>query len=121
MEHVCSSCSIEVLCDFTKACKGIFIVSFLLVLLLLGAIFDPMTNFAAISASIFVYIFCLGIFSRNSFCRALVKFSTFGFSSETSSTSSLGGAGRKTADSLGICFEIFLLCLYLCLYQRDTE
>ena len=91
MEHVCSSCSIEILCDFTKACKGIFIVSFLLVLLLFGAIFDPMTNFAAISASIFVYIFCLGIFSRNSFGGAFVKLSTSGFSSETSSTSSSAG------------------------------
>ena len=122
MEHVCSSCSIEILCNFTKACECIFIVSFLLVLLLLGAIFDPMTYFAAISASIFVYIFCLGIFSRNSFCRALVKLTTSGFSSETSSTSSFGGAGRKTVDSLGIfCSGIFLLCLYLCLYQRDTE
>ena len=91
MEHICSSCSIEILCDFTKACKGIFIVSFLLVLLLLYAIFNPMTNFAAISASIFVYIFCLGIFSRNSFGRALVKLTTSGFSSETSVTSSSAG------------------------------
>ena len=91
MEHVCSSCSIEILCDFTKACKGIFIVSFLFVLLLLWAIFNPMTNFTAISASIFVYIFCLGVFSRNSFGRALVKLTTSGFSSETSATSSSAG------------------------------
>ena len=83
MEHVCSS--------FTEACKGVFIVSFLLVLLLLGAIFDPMTNFAAISASIFVYIFCFGVFPRNSFGRALVKLSTLGFSSETSTISSSAG------------------------------
>ena len=91
MEHVCSSCSIEILGDFTEACKEVFSVSFLLVLLLLGAIFDPVTNFAAISASIFVYIFCFGVFPRNSFGRALVKLSTSGFSSETSSTSSLVG------------------------------
>ena len=91
MEHVCSSCSIEISGDFTNASKGIFIVSFLLVLLLLGAIFDPVTNLTAISASIFVYIFRLGIFFRNSFCRALVKLSTSGFSSETSATSSLAG------------------------------
>ena len=91
MEHVCSSCSIEILCDFTEACKGVFSVSFLLVLLLLGAIFDPMTNFAAISASILVYIFCFGAFPRNSFGRALVKLSTSGFSSETSLTSSSAG------------------------------
>ena len=91
MEHVCSSCSIEILGDFTKACKGVFIVSFFLVLLLLGAIFHPMTNFTAISALIFVYIFGFGVFSRDSFCRALVKFSTSGFSSETSSTSSSAG------------------------------
>ena len=91
MEHVCSSCSIEILGDFTEACKGVFSVSFLLVLLLLGAIFDPMTNFTAISASIFVYIFCFGVFPRNSFGRALVKLSTSGFSSETSSTSSSSG------------------------------
>ena len=95
MEHVCSSCSIEILCNFTKACESIFIVSFLLVLLLLWAIFNPMTNFAAISASIFVYIFCLGIFSRNSFCRALAKLSTSGISSETSvASSSAGLVGR---------------------------
>ena len=91
MEHVCSSCSIEILGDFTEACKGVFSVSFLLVLFLLGAIFDPMTNFAAISASIFVYIFCFGVFPRNSFGRALVKLSTSGFSSETSMTSSSSG------------------------------
>ena len=91
MEHVCSSCSIEILGDFTEACKCVFSVSFLLVFLLLGAIFDPMTNFAAISASIFVYIFCFGVFPRNSFGRALIKLSTSGFSSETSSTSSLAG------------------------------
>ena len=121
MEHVCSSCSIEILCNFTKACECIFIVSFLLVLLLLGAIFDPMTYFAAISTSIFVYIFCLGIFSRNSFCRALVKLTTSGFSSETSSTSSSVGLVRRL-DFPGIfCLGIFLLCLYLCLFQRDTE
>ena len=91
MEHVCSSCSIEILCNFTKACECIFIVSFLLVLLLLGAIFDPMTYFTTISASIFVYIFCFGVFSRNSFCRALVKLTTSGFSSETSPASSSAG------------------------------
>ena len=91
MEHVCSSCSIAILGNFTEACKGAFSVSFLLVLLLLGAIFDPMTNFTAISASIFVYIFCFRVFPRNSFGRALVKLSTSGFSSETSSTSSLAG------------------------------
>ena len=91
MEHVCSSCSIEILSDFTEACKGVFSVSFLLVLLLLGAIFDPMTNFTAISASVFVYIFCFGVFPRNSFGRAPVKLSTSGFSSETSMTSSSAG------------------------------
>ena len=91
MEHVCSSCSIEVLGDFTEACKGVFSVSFLLVLLLLGAIFNAMTNFTAISALIFVYIFCFGVFPRNFFCRALVKLSTSGFSSETCTTSSLAG------------------------------
>ena len=91
MEHVCSSCSIEILGNFTEARKGVFSVSFLLVLLLLGAIFDPMTNFAAISASFFVYIFCFGVFPRNSFCRALVQLSTSGFSSETSTTSSSAG------------------------------
>ena len=95
MEHVCSFCSIEILGDFTKAGKGVFIVSFFLVFLLSGAIFHPMTNFTAISASIFVYIFCFGVFSRDSFCRALVKLSTSGFSSETSSTSSsVGLVGR---------------------------
>ena len=95
MEHVCSSCSIEILGDFTEACKGVFSVSFLLVLLLLGAIFDPMTNFAAISASIFVYILCFGVFSWNSFGGTLVKFSTSGFSSKTSMTSSsVGLVGR---------------------------
>ena len=95
MEHVCSSCSIEILGNFTKACKSIFSVSFLLVLLLLGAIFDPMTNFAAISASIFVYIFCFGVFSRNSFGRALIKPTTSGFSSKTSlASSSAGLVGR---------------------------
>ena len=95
MEHVCRSCSIEILGDFTEACKGVISVSFLLVLLLLGAIFDPMTNFAAISASIFIYIFCFGVFSRNSFGRALVKLTTSGFSSETSMTSSsVGLVGR---------------------------
>ena len=91
MEHVCSSCSIEILGNFTEACKGIFSVSFLLVLLLLGTVFDPMTNFVAISASVFVYIFCFGVFPRNSFGRALVKLSTSGFSSETSTTSSSAG------------------------------
>ena len=95
MEHVCSSCSIEILGNFTEACKGVFSVSFLLVFLLLGAIFNPMTNFTAISASIFVYIFCFGVFPRNSFCRALVKLSTSGFSSKTSTTSSsVGLVGR---------------------------
>ena len=91
MEHVCSSCSIGILGDFTKACKGVFSVSFLLVLLLLEAIFHPMTNFAAISASIFVYIFCFGVFSRNSFGWALVKRTTLGFSFKTSATSSSAG------------------------------
>ena len=91
MEHVCSSCSIEILGDFTKACKGVFSVSFLLVLLLLWTIFDPMTNFAAISTSIFVYIFCFRVFPRNSLGRALVKLTTSGFSSETSTTSSSAG------------------------------
>ena len=91
MEHVCSSCSIEILGYFTEASEGVFSVSFLLVLLLLGAVFDPMTNFAAIPASIFVYIFCFGVFPRNFFGRALVKLSTSGFSSETSSTSSSAG------------------------------
>ena len=96
MEHVCSSCSIEILRDFTKACKGVISVSFLLVLLLLGAIFDPMTNFTAISASIFVYIFCFGVFPRNSFGRAFVKLSTSWFSSETTSISSSAGlVGRQ--------------------------
>ena len=95
MEHVCSSCSIEILGDFTEACKGVFSVSFLLVFLLLGAIFNPMTNFTVISASIFVYIFCFGVFSRNSFSRALVKLTTSGFSSEASATSSsVGLVGR---------------------------
>ena len=95
MEHICGSCSIEVLGDFTETCKGVFSFSLLLVLLLLGAIFDPMTNFTAISASIFVYIFCFGVFPRNPFGRALVKLSTSGFSSETSSTSSsVGLVGR---------------------------
>ena len=91
MEHVCSSCSIEILGNFTEACKGVLSVSLLLVFLLLGAVFDPMTNFAAISASIFVYIFCFGVFSRNSFGRALVKLTTSRFSSETSMTSSTAG------------------------------
>ena len=95
MEHVCSSCSIEILGDFTKACKGVFSVSFLLVLLLLGAIFDPMTNFVTISASIFVFILCFGVFPRNSFGRALVKLNTSGFSSETSTTSSSAGLVGK--------------------------
>ena len=122
MEHICSSCSIEILGNFTEACKSVFSVSLLLVFLLLGAVFDPMTNFVAISASIFVYIFCFGVFPRNSFGRALVKLSTSGFSSETSSTSSTAGAGRKTVGSLGIfCLGIFLLCLCLYLFQRDTE
>ena len=95
MEHVCSSCSIEILGDFTEACKGVFSVSFLLVLLLLWTIFDPVTNFVAISASIFVYIFCFGVFPRNSFGRALVKLTPSGFSSETSTTSSsVGLVGR---------------------------
>ena len=95
MEHVCSSCSIEILGNFTEACKGVFSVSFLLVLLLLGAIFDPITNFVAISASILVYIFCFGVFPRNPFGRALVKLSISGFSSEASMTSSsVGLVGR---------------------------
>ena len=91
MEHVCSSCSIEILGYFTEVCKGVFSVSFLLVLLLLGAIFDPMTNFTAISASIFVFIFGFGVFPRNSFGRALIKLTPSGFSSETSMTSSSAG------------------------------
>ena len=91
MEHVCSSCSIEILGNFTEACKGVFSVSFLLVFLLLGAVFNPMTNFAAISAPIFIYIFCFGVFPWNSFSRALVKLTTSGFSSETSMTSSSAG------------------------------
>ena len=96
MEHVCSSCSIEILANFTEACKVVFSISFLLVLLL-RTIFDPMTNFAAISASIFVYI-CFGVFPRNSFGRALVKLTTSGFSSETSVASSLAGlVGRLLA------------------------
>ena len=122
MEHVCSSCSIEILGDFTKACKGVFSVSFLLILLLLGAIFDPMTNFAAISASIFVYIFCFGVFPRNSFGRAPVKLSPSGFSSETSTTSSSvwlvgrllipwGSPALKSSSSTSAS----------CLFQRDTE
>ena len=95
MEHVCSCCSIEILDDFTKACKSVFSVSFLLVFLLLGAIFEPVTNFMAISASIFIYIFRFGVFPRNSFGRALIKLSTSGFSSETSPTSSsVGLVGR---------------------------
>ena len=122
MEHVCSSCSIEILGDFTEACKGVFIVSFLLVLLLLGAIFNPVTNFTAISASIFVYIFHFGVFPRNSFCRALVKLSTSEFSSETSTTSSLTGlVGRLLIPWGSSALESSLLCLYLCLFQRDTE
>ena len=91
MEHVCSSCSIKILGDLTEACKGVFSVSFLLVLLLLGAIFDPMTNFTAISASIFVYIFCLGVFSWNPLGGTFVKLSTSEFSSETSLTPTLAG------------------------------
>ena len=91
MKHVCSSCSIEILGDFIEACKGVFSVSFLLVLLLLGAIFDPVTNFVAISASIFVYIFCFGVFPRNPLGGTFVKLSTSGFSSKTSTTSSLAG------------------------------
>ena len=90
MEHVCSY-SIEILGDFTEACKGVFSVSFLLVLLLLGAIFNPMTNFTAISASIFVYIFRFGVFSWNPLGGTFVKLSTSGFSSKTSSTSTLVG------------------------------
>ena len=95
MEQVCSSCSIEILGDFTEACKGVFSVSFLLVLLLLGAIFDPMSKFTAISASIFVYIFCFGVFSWNPLGGTFVKLSTSGLSSETSMTSSsVGLVGR---------------------------
>ena len=101
MEHVCSSCSIEILCNFTKACKAIFIVSFVLVLLLLGTIFNPMTNFTAISASIFVYILCFRVFSRDSFCRALIKLTTSGFSSETSATSSSAGLIGRLLIPLG--------------------
>ena len=101
MEHVCSSCSIEILCNFTKACKAIFIVSFLLVLLLLGTIFNLMTNFTAISASIFVFILCFRVFSRDSFCRALVKLTTSGFSFETSATSSLVGLVGRLLIPLG--------------------
>ena len=122
MEHVCSSCSIEILGDFTKACKSIFCVPFLLVLLLLGAIFNPMTNFSTISASIFVYIFCFGVFSRNSLGRAFVKLTASGFSSKTSTTSSSAGLVGRLLVSPGIfCLGIFLLCLYLCLFQRGTE
>ena len=91
MEHVCSSCSIEILGNFTEACKGVFSVSFLLVFLLLGAVFDPMSKFTAISASIFVYIFCFGVFSWNPLGGTFVKLSTSGFSSETSTTSSSAG------------------------------
>ena len=122
MEHVCSSCSIEILGNFTEACKGVFSVSFLLVLLLLGAIFDPMTNLAAISASIFVYIFCFGVFPRDSFGRALVKLSTSGFSSETSMTSSLVGlVGRLLVPWGSAALKSSSSASCLCLFQRDTE
>ena len=91
MKHVCSSCSIEILGNFTEAYKGVFSFSFLLVFLLLGAIFNPMTNFVAILHRSLSTSFCFGVFPRNSFGRALVKLSTSGFSSETSSTSSSAG------------------------------
>ena len=54
MEHICGSCSIEVLGDFTETRKGVLSVSLFLVFLLLWAIFDPVANFMAISALIFV-------------------------------------------------------------------
>ena len=91
MEHVCSSCSIEILGDFTETSEGVFSVSFFLVFLLLWAIFDPVANFVAISASIFVYIFRFGVFSWNPLGGTFVKLSTSGFSSETSMTSSSAG------------------------------
>ena len=91
MEHICGSCSIEILGDFTETCEGIFSVSFLLVLLLLGAIFDPVTNFVAVPALVFVYIFGLGVLSWNPLGGTFVKLSTSGFSSETSTTSSSAG------------------------------
>ena len=91
MEHICGSCSIEILGDFTETCKGVFSVSFFLVFLFLRAIFDPVANFAAISALIFVYIFRFGVFSWNPLGGTLVKLSTSRFSSETSMTSPLAG------------------------------
>ena len=95
MEHVCSSCAIEILGDFTETSEGVFSVSFFLVLLLLWAIFDPVANFTAISALIFLYIFRFGVFSWNPLGGTFVKFSTSGFSSETSMTSpSVGLVGR---------------------------
>ena len=95
MEHICGSCSIEILDNFTKTCEGVFSVSFLLILLLLGAIFDPVANFASVSTSVFVYIFGLGVFSWNLLGGTFVKLSTSGFSSETSMTSSsVGLVGR---------------------------
>ena len=95
MEHICSSCSIEILGDFTETSEGVFSVSFFLVLLLLWAIFDPVANFTTISASIFVYIFCFGVFSWNPLGGTFIKLSISGFSSETSMTSpSAGLVGR---------------------------
>ena len=95
MEHISSSCSIEVLGSFTETCKGVFSVSFFLVFLLLWAIFDPVANSVAISASIFVYILRFGVFSWNPLGGTLVKLSTSRFSSETSTTSSsVGLVGR---------------------------
>ena len=95
MEHICGSCSIEILGNFIETCKGVFSVSFFLVFLFLWAIFDPVANFVAISASIFVDIFRFGVFSWNPLGGTLAKLSTSGFSSETSMTSpSAGLVGR---------------------------
>ena len=101
MEHICSSCSIEILCNFTETCKGVFCVSFLLVFLLLGAIFNPVTNLMAIPASVFVCIFGLGVLSWNPLGGTFVKLSTSGFSSETSMTSSSAGLVRRLLVSWG--------------------
>ena len=49
----------------------------------------PNDQFPCIPASIFISIFGLRILSGNSFSGTFVKFSSSGFSSETSSTSSL--------------------------------
>ena len=88
MEHFCGSISIEILGYFTKAQKCIFCVLLCQILLLLWTIFYPMTNFPAVPASIFISIFGLRILSGNSFSGTFVKFSSSGFSSKTSSTSS---------------------------------